>query len=142
MSGETRGLDQLILLVLMCVGGWLALDSGVRLLIGLILIFSSVTWLLLLKRRQLSKPMAKREEEVWGQASERGKSQYIRRAIIMGLLLGITGNFVRIFGSSKSRGISAEDLEIFAATTLIGAFTFGYGAAKIWDLNEKRSKKP
>jgi hypothetical protein len=74
--------------------------------------------------------------------SEGGKGKYIRKAIMIGLLLGIVSNSVLMFDSFKTRGITAEDLEIFAATTLILIFTFGYGAAKIWDLNEKRCKKP
>jgi hypothetical protein len=125
----------------MCVGGWLAPGSGARLLIGLILIFSSATWLLLLIKGRLSKPMAKSEAKVWGKVSEGGKGKYIRKAIVMGLPLGIASNSILMFDSFKVRGISAEDLEIFVSTTLIATFTFGYGAARIRDLNVKRNKK-
>src|SRR5436305_12402392 len=101
MSGKTRGLHQLILLVLMCVGGWLALDSGVRFLIGLILIFGSATWLLLLIKVRLSQPKTKGEAKVWGKVSEGGKGKYIRKAIIMGSLLGVASNSILMFESFK-----------------------------------------
>ena len=142
MNVKRTGLSQLILLAVMCLGGWLALGSGVRLLTGFILLVGSSAWLLFLARRKLSQPLAQREVEVWSRVSESGKSRYIRKAVIMGLLVGVVSSSLVLFNSIKDKGVSAEGVEIFAATVLIVTFVFYYAAVRIWDATENRNKKP
>jgi succinate dehydrogenase hydrophobic anchor subunit len=142
MNTKSEGRTRLILLAAMCQGGWLALGSGVLMIVGVILLFSSFAGLVFLTRRKLTQPLAGGEADRWGRISEGGKSRYVRGAAITGLLVGVISSSVILFDSIKDRGLRAVDLEIFAATVLIFVFTFYYGATRVWDVNEKRSKKP
>jgi hypothetical protein len=124
----------------MCLGGWLSLGSGTRLLAGFTLAVISVAGLVVLARRKNSLPPSRREEEAWGYMREQGKSHYIRKAVIKGALLGVASSSLAVFVSAKDTGLRARDLGLFVALTLIITFAFYYTATKVWDANNKRGR--
>ncbi|HKC65469.1 MAG TPA: hypothetical protein VKB86_17640 [Pyrinomonadaceae bacterium] len=142
MDWKRSGLIRLILLALVSLGGWLALGSGVSFLIGFILAVSSASVLIYLMRQAISRPLTQRENKVWSHMSEGGRSRYILKAVLRGLLVGVVGSSIALFNSVKEKGLNADNVEIFFAVVFVSVFTFYYMAVKFWDVNEKRSKKP
>jgi hypothetical protein len=143
MSRKSSSLTLLILMALMSAGGWLALgSSGLRFLAGFILVMGSLAWFVLLVRRGNARPLSRREADAWGHVQAGGKSTYIRRAVMKGLLLGVVSSAVAVYSQHESGGLGAYDLALFVALVLIAVFAMYYLAVRMWDLNEKRSKKP
>ena len=143
MSGKSSSLTPLILVALMSAGGWLALGpSGMRFLAGFILIMGSFAGFVFLARRQNARPLSRREADAWGHVQAGGKSAFIRKAVVRGLLLGVVSSSVAVYTQHQGGGFGAYDLALFAALVLVVTFAMYYLAVKMWELNEKRSKRP
>ncbi|PYS78399.1 MAG: hypothetical protein DMF67_01665 [Acidobacteria bacterium] len=143
MSGKSSGLTLLILVALMSAGGWLILgSSGVRLLAGYTLVVSSFAVFAFLVRRENTRPLTRREVGAWDHVQAGGRSNYIRKAVVKGLLLGVVSSSVAVYSQHSGGGFGAYDLALFAALVLVVTFAMYYLADRMWDLNEKRSKKP
>lgn len=143
MRGKSSGLTPLILLALMSAGGWLVLGaSGALLLAGYVLALGSFAGFAFLVRRKNARPLSRGEADVWSHVREGSKSKYIRKAVIKGLLLGVAGGSTAVYSQNKEEGFGAYDLALFVALVLIVTFAMYYAAVRMWELNEKRSKKP
>jgi hypothetical protein len=133
----------LILLALMSAGGWLVLGaSGARLLAGYVLAIGSFAWFAFLVRRENVRPLSRREADAWGRVREGSKSNYIRKAVVRGLLLGTVSSAAAVYSGNKGESFGAYDLALFVALVLIVTFAMYYCAVRMWELNERRSKKP
>lgn len=143
MSGQSSSLTQLALVALMSAGGWLALDaSGARLLVGLILIMLPFAGLIFLARRENARPLSQMEANAWRHVQAGGRDNFIRRAVVKGLLLGVVSSSVAVYGQQKGRGLEAYDAALFVVLVLVVTFAMYYLAVRMWDLNERRSKEP
>jgi hypothetical protein len=142
MNKKDSSYSLLVLVGLMCLGGWLALgSSGTRFFTGFILVISSFAGFIFLMRRENTRPLSRREAEAWGRVKEGGKSNYIRKAFVKGLLMGMVSSAVAVFSLNKGRSFGAYDLALFAALVLVVTFVVSYMSVRVWELNEKRSKK-
>jgi hypothetical protein len=143
MRGKSSGLAILILVALMSAGGQLALgSSGARFLVGFILAMGSFAGFIFLVRRENDRPLTRSEADAWGNVQAGGKSNYIRRAVFKGLLLGVISSSAAVYSLHKGGGFGAYDLALFVALVFVVTFTFYYLALRMWDRNEKRGRKP
>ncbi|MBV8858216.1 MAG: hypothetical protein JOZ02_14895 [Acidobacteria bacterium] len=130
-------------MALMSAGGWLALGaSGARLLAGYALVIGSFVGFAFLVRRENARPLSQREADAWGHVREGSKSKYIRKAVVKGLLLGAASSSAAVYSQKKGEGFGAYDFALFVALTLIVTFAMYYLAVRMWDVNERRSRKP
>jgi hypothetical protein len=141
MSRDSSGLIQLLLVAVMSCGGWLALGSGPRFLAGSILVLAALAGLVYFARRKNARPLDGREAEVWEGVRERGRRSYIRRAVIMGLIMGAGSSSVAVFGRGGGVSFGARDIGLFVALVAIITFACYYAAVRIWDVNEQRGKR-
>ena len=77
MSRGVSGLMKLFLMVLMLVGMWLASSSDKTLLIGLLLGFGAAAGLVVLARRENSRPLAQDERAAWAVIRAKGKRRFV-----------------------------------------------------------------
>jgi hypothetical protein len=142
MNKKISGYGQLALVGLMCLGGWLALGSGARFLTGFILVISSFAGFAFLVRRTTGRPLAQGESEVWSRVKAGGKSNYIRKAVVKGFLLGVISSSLALLKTLKETGFTVRNLVLFIALVSIATFLGYYLAVRAWDANEKRNKRP
>jgi hypothetical protein len=143
MSGKSSSLTPLILVALMCAGGWLTLgSSGMRFLAGFPLVMGSFAGFIFLVRRQNARPASRGEADAWGNTQAGGKGNFVRKAVVKGLLLGVVSSSAAVYSRHEGGGFGAYDVALFVALVFIVTFAFYYLALRMWDLNEKRGKKP
>ncbi len=128
----------LILVGLMCLGGWLVLGTGIQVSVGYTLVIVSFAGLVFLARREAARPLSQGEVEVLSRAKAEGKRKYIRTAIAKGLLLGLVSSALALSDTFKETGFSIHNLILFFALVLIITFTCCYMAVRMREANESK----
>jgi hypothetical protein len=147
MFRKYSGLAYLLLIALGVLGAWLngwfmdSVDnlSSLRLISGFIILIGSMAGIILLIRHNM-RPMNQREIVVWEIIRKRGKHNYIRNAIIRGLLLGLISISYPVlsdYWKTKSFNLILDSLWLYVALFLIVIFGMYYAAIRTWNANEK-----
>jgi drug/metabolite transporter (DMT)-like permease len=143
MSRTGSGLLQLFLMVLMLVGMWLASSSDTTLLIGLLLGFGAAAGLVVLARRENSRPLAQEERAAWAIIRAKGKRRFVLRAVMNGLLLGVAFlvyELIRALWTGEPFTATYTFLLITLALVLYIGGSY-LTAIKKWSLYEERYKE-
>ena len=128
----------LILVGLMCLGGWLVFGAGIQAVVGYTLVIGSFAGLVFLARREAARPLSQREAEVLSHAKAEDKRKYIRTAITKGLVLGLVSASLALSNTFKETGFSIHNLILFFASVLIITFACCYMAVRMWEANESK----
>ena len=142
MSRTGSDLLQLFLMVLMLVGMWLASSSDRTLLIGLLLSFGAAAGLVVLARRENSRPLEQDERAAWAIIRAKGKRRFILRSVMKGFLLGLALLLYQLI-RSLWMGEPFTATYIFLLITLVIVLYIGSSyliAIKTWSLYEERYK--
>lgn len=121
--------------------------SGLEMLTALFgfLLFVGALIGIVLMIRQNQRPMNEREMFEWEMLRREGRGNYIRRAILKGVLFGlltITWPLISDYLSARSFGPMVDSLWIYVAlflTCVLGAYYF---AVRIWNTNERDFEAP
>jgi len=140
---RVSGLLQLFLMVLMLVGMWLASSSDTTLVIGLVLSFGATAGLVVLARRENSRPLAQDQRAVWEVIRAKGKRRFILRSVRNGFLLGLAFLLYELIRSLwTGEPFTATSTFLLIALVIIVYIGSSYLAAiKTWSLYEERYKE-
>jgi hypothetical protein len=143
MSRTGSGVLQLFLMVLMLVGMWLASSSDTTLLVGLLLSFGAAAGLVVLARRENSRPLAQDERAAWAIIRAKGKRRFVLRAVMNGFLLGLAFLVYELIRSLwTGEPFTATYTFLLIALVIVLYIASSYLAAiKTWSLYEERYKE-
>jgi hypothetical protein len=143
MSRTVSAIVNLILLVLMLVGFWLANSHGITFLIGLLLILGAAVGVIVLARRGNSLPLKDDDRAAWEIVRAKGKRFFILRALRQGFFLGLLFLGYELIRSHwKGEPFTATDGFLLLALFFILYICSAYLAAiKKWSLYEERYKE-
>ena len=128
------------------VGAWLtglfdgdeipAEISGLALLLRVVgfFIFASSLIVFFYFVGRYRRPMNEAEAGAWKQVREKGKTSYIRLALVRGTLMGLLSGFFAVFNSD---GTGFNRLSFFILVTSIITFASYYAAIRFWKSNEE-----
>ena len=147
MSRRNSVVAYLLLIALVVFGAWLNgqfMDdvsglSFLRLILGLIIVVGALIGIVLLIRRDM-RPMNQRELAVWEIIREKGKRNYLRDAIVNGIIFGlisISWLLISDLWKAKSFASLIDSLWIYVVLFLTCVLAVYYAAVRTWDANEK-----
>jgi hypothetical protein len=133
---------KLFLMVLMLVGMWLASSSDTT-LIGLLLGLGAAAGLIVLARRENSRPLAQDERAAWAIIRAKGKRRFILRSVMSGFLLGLAFLLYQLIRSLWTGEPFTATYAFLLITLVIIIYTGGsyLTAIKTWSLYEERFKE-
>ena len=132
---------KLLLMVLMLTGAWLVW-SDTTLLFGLLLSFGAVAGLVILIRRENTRPFEEDERAAWEIVRAKGKRLYLLRAVMYGFVLGLifmTYYVIRSRWTGEPFTGSYGFLLIIFFVILYAGGSY-YAAIRKWSMYEERYK--
>jgi hypothetical protein len=141
-EGHVYSFIKLLLMVLMLTGAWL-IWSDATLLIGLLLSLGAAAGMVVLARRENSRPLDHDERAAWESVRAKGKRHYLLRSVMYGFFLGLIFMAYQLF-SSRWRGEPfAASHEFLLIIFFILLYIFGsyYAAIRKWSIYEDRYKE-
>jgi hypothetical protein len=142
MSNKHSDLTKLPLLVLMFIGGWLVYSEA-SFLVGFILVIGSLAGIVVLMRRENSRPLERGEIEAWESVRAKGKRHYTVRSVMYGLSVGLFFLLYQVIrslwsGEPFTASSAFVQVALFIILYIGGSY---YAAIKKWALYEERYKE-
>ena len=129
-------------MVLMLTGLWLVW-SDATLLIGLLLSFGAVAGLVVLARRENSRPLDHDETAAWEIVQAKGKRLYLLRSVMYGFFIGLILLVYQVIRSRWRGEPFTTSYDFLLIVFFIILYTFGsfYAAIRKWSMYEQRYKE-